>query len=67
MWVSVSLVSPLANLVLNIGTTSRGGYADGVLGCFTNPGEITLIEGWNWYAARTLRPSERGSTISRRS
>jgi hypothetical protein len=41
----------LANLVLDIGTTSAaGGYADGVLGCFTNTGEITLIQGWNWYA-----------------
>jgi hypothetical protein len=41
----------LANLVLDIGTTSAaGGYAEGVLGCFTNTGEITLIQGWNWYA-----------------
>jgi hypothetical protein len=40
-----------ANLVLDIGTTSAAGsYADGVLGCFTNTGEITLIQGWNWYA-----------------
>jgi hypothetical protein len=27
-----------------------GGYADGVLGCTTDAGEITLIRGWNWYA-----------------
>ena len=41
----------LANLVLNVGATSAvGGYADGVLGCFTNTGEITLIQGWDWYA-----------------
>jgi hypothetical protein len=27
-----------------------GGYANGVLGCETDTGEITLIQGWNWYA-----------------
>ena len=41
----------LANLVLDLGATSAmGSYAEGVLGCFTNTGEITLIKGWNWYA-----------------
>jgi hypothetical protein len=43
----------LANLVLDTGTTSAaGGLADGVLGCFISDGvtgEITLIQGWNWY------------------
>jgi hypothetical protein len=42
----------VANLVLDVGTTSAsGGAANGVLGCF-NPAasEITLITGWNWYA-----------------
>jgi hypothetical protein len=42
----------LANLVLDNGTTSAcGGASNGVLGCFNNAaGEITLIQGWNWYA-----------------
>jgi len=41
-----------ANLVLDNGTTSAcGGAADGVLGCFNGPaGEITILQGWNWYA-----------------
>src|SRR6266446_2979236 len=40
-----------ANIVLDMGSTSfLGGYADGVLGCETNLGEITLIQGWNYYA-----------------
>jgi hypothetical protein len=40
-----------ANVVLDMGTTSAvGGLADGVLGCTTDAGEITLIQGWNWYA-----------------
>jgi hypothetical protein len=39
-----------ANMVLDTGSTSAvGGYADGVLGC-TGDGEITLTQGWNWYA-----------------
>ncbi len=41
-----------ANVVLHTSTTSVvGGYADGVLGCTTDLGEITLIQGWNWYTA----------------
>jgi hypothetical protein len=41
----------LANVVLDSGTTSAvGGFADGVLGCTTDAGEITLIQGWNYYA-----------------
>jgi hypothetical protein len=40
-----------ANVTLDTGSTSAvGGYADGVLGCETDTGEITLIQGWNWYA-----------------
>jgi hypothetical protein len=40
----------LANVVIDTGdTTAAGGYADGVLGCFTTAGEITLVQGWNWY------------------
>jgi hypothetical protein len=46
--------STLANLVLDTGATSAaGGLADGVLGCYVVSdgvtGEITLIQGWNWY------------------
>jgi hypothetical protein len=42
----------LANIVIDTGSTSAcGGVASGVLGCFNAPaGEITLIQGWNWYA-----------------
>jgi hypothetical protein len=42
----------LANMVIDIGTSSAcGGMANGVLGCFNAPNsEITLIQGWNWYA-----------------
>jgi hypothetical protein len=40
----------MANVVLDTGTTSAvGGHADGVLGCTTDAGAITLIQGWNWY------------------
>jgi hypothetical protein len=46
--------SSLANVTLDTGSTSAvGGYADGVLGCTTDAGEITLIQGWNWYAGAT--------------
>jgi hypothetical protein len=42
----------LANMVIDTSTTSAcGGVANGVLGCFNAPNsEITLIQGWNWYA-----------------
>jgi Ca2+-binding RTX toxin-like protein len=42
----------LANVVIDNGiTTPLGGQADGVLGTFTpSTGEITLVQGWNWYA-----------------
>jgi hypothetical protein len=43
-----------ANLVLDMGTTSNvGGLGDGVLGYFAASdtlSEITIIQGWNWYA-----------------
>ena len=39
-----------ANVTVNLSTTSVvGGLAEGVLGCTTDLGEITLIQGWNWY------------------
>jgi hypothetical protein len=42
----------LANIVIDTNTTSAcGGLTNGVLGCFNAPNsEITLIQGWNWYA-----------------
>jgi hypothetical protein len=42
----------LANIVIDTSTTSAcGGAASGVLGCYNEPnGEITLVQGWNWYA-----------------
>jgi hypothetical protein len=51
--VAVQIVSDptLADVTLNMDTTSAvGGYADGVLGCTTDAGQITLITGWNFYA-----------------
>jgi uncharacterized repeat protein (TIGR01451 family) len=40
-----------ADVTLHMGTTSAvGGFAQGVLGCYTTTGTITLIQGWNWYA-----------------
>jgi hypothetical protein len=43
--------SSLANVTLDTGSTSAvGSYATGVLGCTTDAGEITIIQGWNWYA-----------------
>ncbi len=41
-----------ANVVIDTESTSPvGGYADGILGCW-NPdvGEITMLQGWSWYA-----------------
>jgi hypothetical protein len=50
-----------ANMVIDIGTTSAcGGVAQGVLGCFNAPnGEITMIQGWDWYAGSD--PSQIGA------
>jgi hypothetical protein len=40
----------LADVTLNMDTTSAvGGFADGVLGCTTDGGQITIIAGWNFY------------------
>jgi hypothetical protein len=40
-----------ADVTLNMDTTSAvGRYADGVLGCTTDAGQITIINGWNFYA-----------------
>jgi hypothetical protein len=40
-----------ANVTLSMGTNSAAGnYGQGVLGCYTLSGQITLIQGWNWYA-----------------
>jgi hypothetical protein len=51
----------LANLVIDTSTTSAcGGAASGVLGCYNQlNSEITLIQGWNWYAGAD--PSQIGS------
>jgi hypothetical protein len=41
----------LADVTLNMDATSAvGGYVDGVLGCTTDAGQITIINGWNFYA-----------------
>jgi probable HAF family extracellular repeat protein len=41
----------LADVTLNMDTTSSvGGYADGVLGCTRDAGQITIISGWNFYS-----------------
>jgi hypothetical protein len=44
--------STQTEVTLNMDTTSAvGGYANGILGCFDpNAGQITMIQGWNWYA-----------------
>ena len=31
--------------------TPCGDMADGVLGCTSGPGEITIVDGWNWYTS----------------
>jgi hypothetical protein len=50
----------LADVTLNMDTTSAvGGYADGVLGCTTDAGQITIINGWNFYAGSD--PTQIGS------
>jgi hypothetical protein len=43
--------SSRANVVIDTGPTSAAGSAaDGVLGAYSSSGEITLLQGWNWYA-----------------
>src|SRR5260370_1192129 len=31
-------------------TSALGSYSTGVVGCTTDSGQITIIQGWNWYA-----------------
>jgi hypothetical protein len=43
--------STVANVVVDTGSsTAVGAFADGVLGCTTDAGEITIVQGWSWYA-----------------
>jgi hypothetical protein len=51
----------LANLVIDTGTSSAcGGMSNGVLGCYNQlNSEITLIQGWNWFAGAD--PTQIGS------
>jgi hypothetical protein len=61
--VTISIVTDptQANMVIDTSTTSAcGGAANGVLGCFNEPSaEITMIQGWNWYAGAD--PTQIGS------
>ena len=51
--VTITQVDPssgTADVTIDTSSTSAvGGYADGVLGCESGT-EVTLIQGWNWYA-----------------
>jgi parallel beta-helix repeat protein len=50
----------LANVVIDTGSTSAAGSAaDGVLGSYSSSGEITLLQGWNWYDG--ANPSQIGA------
>jgi parallel beta-helix repeat protein len=41
-----------ANVTLTMNSTSSlGGVAQGVLGCTDDADQVTMIQGWNWYAA----------------
>jgi hypothetical protein len=47
--------STLANVILDNGTTSAAGSpTDGVLGSYSSTGEITILQGWNWYDGADL-------------
>jgi hypothetical protein len=49
-----------ANVTLNMNTTSSlGGVAQGVLGCTTDADQVTMIQGWGWYAGAD--PTQIGS------
>jgi hypothetical protein len=51
--VTVSKVSDptQAKVPLAMGTTSAvGGYGQGVLGCTNDAAQVTMVQGWNWYA-----------------
>jgi hypothetical protein len=51
IYVVDSSVGDAANIVLTMSSTSAvGGQADGVLGCTSDGGLVTIISGWNWYA-----------------
>jgi hypothetical protein len=40
-----------ANVTLNMAATSAlGGAAQGVLGCTTDADQVTMLQGWSWYA-----------------
>jgi hypothetical protein len=40
-----------ANVTLNMNTTSSlGGVAQGVLGCTADADQVTMVQGWSWYA-----------------
>jgi hypothetical protein len=46
-----SSVRTAVNIVIDANTTTVvGGYADGNLGCTTQAGEVTSVQGRNWYA-----------------
>jgi hypothetical protein len=60
--VQISEVSDptLANVVIDDGATSAAGSAsDGILGCYNSTGEITILQGWNWYGGSD--PTQIGS------
>ena len=41
-----------AHIRIEVAASSAcGGAADGVLGCTAAAGEVTLIQGWEWYAS----------------
>jgi hypothetical protein len=45
----------LANVVIDTATASAAGTAaDGVLGSYSSSGEITVLQGWNWYDGADL-------------
>ena len=44
-----------ANIVIDSSSTSvLGGMAEGILGVSTSDGQITIIDGWNWYAGSSV-------------
>jgi hypothetical protein len=48
--VTLSTDASTANLVLDTANNSpAGGFADGVLGCYSGSDVITLIQGWSWF------------------
>jgi hypothetical protein len=60
IYVVDSSVGDAANIIVEMsGTSAVGGQADGVLGCTTDSGLVTIIDAWNWYAGSD--PSAIGS------